>query len=1437
MSPSDRFLADAVEKAIRVAETGVWSVYKANCWALPLEDPFARYLTSEQNPQQRAQLPETPHSAHSTPTPFSWRIRVDNQSADESSSGDGDSDSQNPSRAPSSGSIGVVLAEIFLVLSVLSKSSDFVRLPAISDLHEYPIVGSGASFIARKVPCRRVLGSEGSRHLDHNFFAYKSIRHYNYGATTGDSGGSVSRLGDLLLEIQVLTHPPISTHENIVKLIGFGWELNRTNEKSHVFYWPFVVLEYALWGSMVDLFEEENVKTPARKSLCIDVGRGLAALHACDIVHGDVKMENILISPHSTRGYVAKLADFGYTMVDLDEKAPKAKLRGRTIPWEAPEFDQWMVWKDLRLTDVYSFGFLIWRCICYGQYPFTENGGLITEEIKREIIDWKSSDLLLGAAAMSLSGVDPGILSALEFCLQHNPRERDLNACMRALGGGPPSAVTLKPLRRMVIPPEQGLGIYEYGEANNLRFKCQFRHSIESYALSSLAHDWNVSATIVGDGSYTIHGDYLEKYTAGDDWDPYHETYTNDLAAGWLTVSAGSQRISAVEALFPLHVAFPSADEIPSTEPTLALAAMGLVMGTEFLVKDVREQPVPRKNEYLELLRTKLCQGSGLILNIPKDAFDGSGEVHFSELLGKTVRYSDGRQGLGTPEYFLGVAASWGCMEATKRLVCDFGAAVDAQDRYGETALFKASRAGHSHIVKWLLTHGKAKADLATKKGVNPLHWLNSFSPNEVGEIATMLKRAGADPNAVAVPNEDHVESAFYHFKGPPLIRVVASGNCPAVAALLGIGADPRIKAREGSAIALAARRLRLDVLKLLLQRIGDSQVWDRNVSGGSLIRRVITCSANYGAKIHGERYHQAQLDIFDYLWDMAEHPSRLFRSVQGNGEIAIQVAVGAGNLAFVKRIVESCSVEGHLKQLLVTIGLQHAIIHGRRTMFHYFLRQGALPLHPVLPLQPEKDQQYQDYVLYGPWTMDLAYSQRKTTCLHICARAGDLAETFGQAILEHILPPSRWDETPETLRKQNKVNCNCDKKIDEDPLVDCRNEYDETPYFLALRAEEYKLAWRLYQAGANQNALIRHRLLSRLGPLASNISLGRDPILFHAIRWISAFRALRFIFHECWGCAVTTHPSRTELPMNHPSGLRFAPSRELRDAAIEETANWPFEEASIVFHYILEMGYPNHKWNRAVIDAIDCLNEAAVSEILHKPQALPDHPTPERLYDAVRERLIKAFSQGPSNSANQAELTTWRKEHMDICRKAWAIIGLIRDHYPSHPLGGIPMPDFVAKIWSATHPELSIARYRYEGGATGAEKFCNEVEYILQPWLAVMAAARAPDQLQQLWHQLNYSICEGIGIDIFLDEAGEGLRKEEGRILYRERFARQDLDARIQERTVERALGGTALGDLLLARMLANMAVGPEGNSDSNREADRATVGRVFELEEEDED
>jgi serine/threonine protein kinase len=53
-----------------------------------------------------------------------------------------------------------------------------------------------------------------------------------------------------------------------------------------------------------------------------DVTAGLTALHQCDIIHGDLKLDNIVVMHSWDRppGAIAKICDFGHSIILAGDK-------------------------------------------------------------------------------------------------------------------------------------------------------------------------------------------------------------------------------------------------------------------------------------------------------------------------------------------------------------------------------------------------------------------------------------------------------------------------------------------------------------------------------------------------------------------------------------------------------------------------------------------------------------------------------------------------------------------------------------------------------------------------------------------------------------------------------------------------------------------------------------------------------------------------------------------------------------------------------------------------------------------------------------------------------------------------------------------------------------------------------------------------------------
>jgi len=154
--------------------------------------------------------------------------------------------------------------------------------------------------------------------------------------------------------------------------------------------------------------------------IALDVAKGMAYLHAMDVVHRDLKPGNVLLMEH----WVAKVADFGTA---LTKYAGQAEGAAGTPPYMAPEAIALTSGAKAKPTDVWSFGCMLahmgTRSIPYSHVRLP--AGTPPEEDLRALM----AIMVNGQATpldqlRKVAGCPPGILALTTRCLQTNPVQR-----------------------------------------------------------------------------------------------------------------------------------------------------------------------------------------------------------------------------------------------------------------------------------------------------------------------------------------------------------------------------------------------------------------------------------------------------------------------------------------------------------------------------------------------------------------------------------------------------------------------------------------------------------------------------------------------------------------------------------------------------------------------------------------------------------------------------------------------------------------------------------------------------------------------------------------------------------------------------------------------------------------------------------------------------
>jgi uncharacterized protein len=192
-------------------------------------------------------------------------------------------------------------------------------------------------------------------------------------------------------------------------------------------------------------------------------------------------------------------------------------------------------------------------------------------------------------------------------------------------------------------------------------------------------------------------------------------------------------------------------------------------------------------------------------------------------------------------------AADRNCIGLATELL-DYGASVDARDRFGARPLSHAARFGNLEMVDLLLAHG-APIDARNLAGATALYF--AAEGGHVS-VAKRLVERGANVILTGRGGISPVAAAAY------------AGSDAIVEALLAQGADERVPDDTGKPpIVYAAARARLDIVKRLLARNTDVNaryahdltllMWasgaDENVTEAEAIK-VVTYLLDAGARI-----------------------------------------------------------------------------------------------------------------------------------------------------------------------------------------------------------------------------------------------------------------------------------------------------------------------------------------------------------------------------------------------------------------------------------------------------------------------------------------------------------------------------------------------------------------------------------------------------------
>ncbi|XWS73027.1 hypothetical protein CRYUN_Cryun02cG0090700 [Craigia yunnanensis] len=173
------------------------------------------------------------------------------------------------------------------------------------------------------------------------------------------------------------------------------------------------VTEYMVNGSLRNALQknERNLDKRKRFLIALDVAFGMEYLHGKNIVHFDLKSDNLLVNLRDPHRPICKVGDLGLSKVKC-QTLISGGVRG-TLPWMAPELLNGSSSLVSEKVDVFSFGIVMWELLTREE-PYADLhygaiiGGIVSNTLRPPVPE----------------SCDPEWRSLMERCWSSEPSER-----------------------------------------------------------------------------------------------------------------------------------------------------------------------------------------------------------------------------------------------------------------------------------------------------------------------------------------------------------------------------------------------------------------------------------------------------------------------------------------------------------------------------------------------------------------------------------------------------------------------------------------------------------------------------------------------------------------------------------------------------------------------------------------------------------------------------------------------------------------------------------------------------------------------------------------------------------------------------------------------------------------------------------------------------
>jgi serine/threonine protein kinase/ankyrin repeat protein len=914
---------------------------------------------------------------------------------------------------------------------------------------------------------------------------------------------------DVVVTHHMTYHVSADHKRNVVSLLGLGFEHVNYDSLQGPTLAPVIALEYAPYGTLSDLYYSSAFLSSYQCKLWLlgDIADGLQALHFSNIIHGDIKPDNILIFGDKDRGMMAKISDFGLSIIDPDAGPTHQALPGGTACYSAPEVSAGRpINRDhLKCTDIYSFGIVVWQTLLGGVLPFFSpryHGGQPLSELQicqlkdgrhQELaevygitLDRETFEQLSKAKEQDTGDSEPPrdavnellVAMARDSLEQRTMKGKEAENATTQDRGMIPRAELPALLSLLQICLSSNPVCRRLGPVQLLLGKKYERSEI---AISKIIWQAKVDQALMTKLNFqTVTARLRELYSSV--FEGFFVTLKRRSDASSLSKLSRSDKMLGRHLAYALFEAysykFLSGDQSKKTrESILQYLFLASCLGnisaatTSLSIHELLKSEMKQSSLYATGTAVALLEGDTTLSWYEHQPQYSSFRAQLTK-----GRIKSSQEGIDTEQ---------NRVAATVLLNQDVGPIdVDSQNEAGDTLLHIAVRSGNTPLFFNLVHDHNASVSLKNKLGEEPLMWIHRIEGEYVEGMAMLLLKAGADieTSAPARRGKDVISETITagSLLITPLLRAIQARNIAAVAALVQFGADVANKpgnkytGLEISPVGMAAAMLEHECLEILLPSWqpksidGDPDasetryLWEIAMGG---IKRIDLI------KLHGDQY---SVRIRRTLEVLTKHLGPCF--LVRNARSSLDYAVHGGDSLWVTAILNNLySNPSRAVFSDLQLGLSRAIAQGHREIAKTLMGFGALPLLP-------EEWAVSSFTLGrpGPWSSDLIARLVQETfttgrpvtqtqcCLHFLASGGADAVAIAKDILTKPIVDKRMQPL---ISKPSSATWDIYALTDDNlwtiPRLDRPDKDGNTPLYYAMVHGEFELAGYLIEQGA----------------------------------------------------------------------------------------------------------------------------------------------------------------------------------------------------------------------------------------------------------------------------------------------------------------------------------------------------------------------------------